>query len=370
MTNKVRIKRRASGGGAGAPTLLENAELAYNEQTDIGYYGKGTGGANGSATSAIPAFGSGAFVDLTSAQAINGTKTFGSSPIIPTPPQSDNSTAAASTAFVKSLNYLQGNQNVSVTGDATGSGNTTINLTLAATGVSAGTYTKVTIDAKGRATGATNMTSADVVASLGFTPINNATIGAANGVAGLGSDGKVPLAQLPSSTIGGMNYVSTWDASANSPAIPAAETGNKGNYYTVSVNGSTSIDGIAEWKVGDWIVSNGVVWDKIDNTESVTTVAGRTGAIVLVAADIGGLGALATANASAFVGNMTGTVTGNVTGSADNITGTLAVANGGTGLVNITAGALLKGNATGALLLAVEGVDYLSPNSTVDGGTY
>ena len=57
----VRIKRRASGGGAGAPSSLANAELAYNEQSNILYYGTGTGGAGGLATSVIAVGGSGAF---------------------------------------------------------------------------------------------------------------------------------------------------------------------------------------------------------------------------------------------------------------------------------------------------------------------
>ena len=47
MANTIRIKRRASGGAAGAPASLENAELAYNEVDDVLYYGKGTGGAGG-----------------------------------------------------------------------------------------------------------------------------------------------------------------------------------------------------------------------------------------------------------------------------------------------------------------------------------
>jgi hypothetical protein len=33
MSNTIRIKRRANGGGAGAPSTLANAELAFNEQT-------------------------------------------------------------------------------------------------------------------------------------------------------------------------------------------------------------------------------------------------------------------------------------------------------------------------------------------------
>ena len=50
MANTIRIKRRSSAGSSGAPSSLENAELAYNEADDTLYYGKGTGGAGGSAT--------------------------------------------------------------------------------------------------------------------------------------------------------------------------------------------------------------------------------------------------------------------------------------------------------------------------------
>jgi len=60
----LRIKRRASGGGAGAPSSMANAELAFNEQTNILYYGTGTGGAGGLATSVIAIGGSGAFATL------------------------------------------------------------------------------------------------------------------------------------------------------------------------------------------------------------------------------------------------------------------------------------------------------------------
>lgn len=78
MANTVRIKRRAAGGAAGAPASLQNAELAFNEQDLTLYYGLGTGGAGGSATSVIPIAGTGAFVGLTGNQTIAGTKTFSS----------------------------------------------------------------------------------------------------------------------------------------------------------------------------------------------------------------------------------------------------------------------------------------------------
>jgi len=75
MANPIRIRRRAAG-EAGAPASLLNAELAFNEVTEVLYYGKGTGGAEGSATTIIPIGGAGAYLDLTGAQTISGNKTF------------------------------------------------------------------------------------------------------------------------------------------------------------------------------------------------------------------------------------------------------------------------------------------------------
>lgn len=57
----IRIKRRATGSGSGAPASLANAELCFNEQSNVLYYGTGTGGAGGTATSVIAIGGSGAF---------------------------------------------------------------------------------------------------------------------------------------------------------------------------------------------------------------------------------------------------------------------------------------------------------------------
>lgn len=160
MANTLRIKRRASG-SPGAPTSLANAELAYNEVDDVLYYGKGTGGAGGTATT-IPAIaGSGAFLTLSTAQTVSGNKTFTGDVIVPTQATSDNSTKAATTAFVKNQNYLTGNQTITVSGDASGSGATAITLTLASVGT-AGTYTKVTTDSKGRVTSGTTLSASDI----------------------------------------------------------------------------------------------------------------------------------------------------------------------------------------------------------------
>lgn len=73
MANTIRIKRST---GSSAPASLANAELAFSEGSEIGYIGKGTGGAGGSATSIIAAFGPGAYTTLSTAQTISGNKTF------------------------------------------------------------------------------------------------------------------------------------------------------------------------------------------------------------------------------------------------------------------------------------------------------
>lgn len=96
-----------------------------------------------------------------------------------TPATADNSTKIATTAFVKAQNYLTSNQSVTVSGDATGSGSTSISLTLANSGVSAGSYSKVTVDAKGRVTSGSNVTPSEIGAVAGYIgsvePSNPAT---------------------------------------------------------------------------------------------------------------------------------------------------------------------------------------------------
>ena len=68
--------------------------------------------------------------------------------------------------------YLTGNQNITVTGDATGSGATAITLTLANTAIAAGTYSAATYDSKGRATAGVNMTG-DLTTSGATATLNS-----------------------------------------------------------------------------------------------------------------------------------------------------------------------------------------------------
>jgi len=103
--------------------------------------------------------------------------------------------------------------------------------------------------------------------------------GNANGYASLDATGKVPSTQLPATIFGSLNYQGDWNANTNTPTIPAASSANKGWYFMVSVAGATNVGGFTDWQVGDWVVSSGTKWAKIDNTDAVASVAGLVGAI-------------------------------------------------------------------------------------------
>ena len=99
------------------------------------------------------------------------------------------------------------------------------------------------------------------------------------------------------SVAGGLSYQGTWNASTNSPTL-ASGVGTSGYYYVVSTAGSTNLNGITDWQIGDWLLFNGSTWQKIDQTNLVVSVAGRTGAITLSNTDISGLGTMSTQNAN------------------------------------------------------------------------
>jgi len=103
------------------------------------------------------------------------------------------------------------------------------------------------------------------------------------GVATLDAGGKVPTSQIPLQ--GDLNYQGTWNASTNTPTLTSS-VGTQGYYYVVDVAGSTNLNGITDWKVGDWAIYNGSVWQKVDNTDAVTSVNGQVGTVVLTTTNI------------------------------------------------------------------------------------
>jgi hypothetical protein len=132
-------------------------------------------------------------------------------------------------------------------------------------------------------------TSGDGTIDLSLLPstlVKESQVGVAGGLASLDSSAKVPTAQLPDSILGALKYYGVWNAATNTPTVVPASAANKGTYYKVSVAGNVVVDGNTNWGVGDWIVSDGTTWDKIDNTDAVVSVNGKTGIITLTAADV------------------------------------------------------------------------------------
>ena len=154
------------------------------------------------------------------------------------------------------------------------------NTTVAAAAYGSATQVPTyTVNAQGQLTAAANVSIA--IPSSAITDK-----GLANGVATLDSGGKVPVSELPAAVLGTLSYQGTWNASTNTPTLTTS-VGTKGYYYVVNVAGSTNLDGITDWKIGDWAVFNGTAWQKVDNTDSVTSVNGYTGTVVLDYTDVG-----------------------------------------------------------------------------------
>jgi hypothetical protein len=151
----------------------------------------------------------------------------------------------------------------------------------------------------------------------GYIPTTEKAV--ALGVATLDAGGTVPLSQIPASIQGGVSYQGTWNASTNTPTLTNG-VGTKGYYYVVSVAGNTNLDGITSWNVGDWAIFNGTVWQKVDNTDAVTSVNGYTGTVVLTTTDVaeGTNQYFTTARARTSVSAGTGISYDNVTGVITN----------------------------------------------------
>jgi len=245
MANTLRIKRRSSAGAAGAPSSLENAELAFNEADNTLYYGKGTGGIGGTATSIEAIAGPGAYLTLGTAQTITGNKTFSGVVIVPTP---SANTHAVTKVYVDNL-VSNINSNISnvatsftVAGDSgssqtitsgvdtlTISGGTglssvasttdTITLNLDNTAVTAGSFGNAstvatfTVDAQGRLTAAGNSAisvTASQISDRGTNLVTGLT-GTANEITVSNSGVGAVTLGLPSNVTIGNNLIVTGD---------------------------------------------------------------------------------------------------------------------------------------------------------------
>ena len=255
----IRIKRRSSGSSAGAPSTLEQAELAYNE-SDAGngilYIGIGTGGSGGSASSIVAIGGDGAYCTLSGTQTISGAKTFsgtvalGGSATATTPSAGDNDTSVATTAFVQGEGFIKANQTITLSGDVSGSGTTSITGTLATVNSSPGTTSGVTVNGKGLVTAIAALQASDIP-SLAHTKISDFDAGVqantldslANptGAVDLNSQRITNLADPTSA----QDAVTKSYADALTSGLDVKESVKVATTANITLSGTQTIDGVA-----------------------------------------------------------------------------------------------------------------------------
>ena len=134
-------------------------------------------------------------------------------------------------------------------------------------------------------------------AATGFRSIVNADLPASGVTAGTyGSSSALPIVTVDAKGVitgvttasfqNGLSYQGTWNAATNTPTL-ASSSGVQGYYYIVDVAGTTNLNGVTDWQVGDWAVFSGAVWQKLDQSNTVISVNGQTGSVVLTAANVG-----------------------------------------------------------------------------------
>jgi hypothetical protein len=148
----------------------------------------------------------------------------------------------ANTDVITALGFtpLQNNETIVYGGDVSGSGSNSVTLILSNTGVTAGDYTKVTVDEKGRVLAGTTLSSADVTDALGYTPVNAITVG--GDVTGVGSSSLTLT--LTNTTVAAGTYTLATIVVDSKGRITAAANGTGGG------GGVTSVDAVGSDDIG------------------------------------------------------------------------------------------------------------------------
>jgi hypothetical protein len=146
---------------------------------------------------------------------------------------------------------------------------------------------------------------------------------------------------------GGLSYQGTWNATTNTPTL-ASSTGVNGYYYIVGTAGSTNLDGISDWQIGDWLLFNGTVWQKIDQSELVTSITSADASIVVTTTgSTVDLSVSQTSPASVLVEQVRNTTGATLT------KGTAVYISGATGQIPTVSKALATGDSTSAQTLGL-----------------
>lgn len=127
--------------------------------------------------------------------------------------------------------------------------------------------------------------SATTVLTNAIGAIND-KVGSADGICPLDSNSKVDTAYLPEAILGSLNYKGQYSVVSNSPTLSNSDTGKKGWFYILSDSGSRNFGGGSiTFTQGDWVLNDDTAWTKVDATDQVSSVFGRTGVITATNGD-------------------------------------------------------------------------------------
>jgi len=173
---------------------------------------------------------------------------------------------------------------------------------------------------------------------------------------------------------GQLVYAGTWNANTNSPTLTSG-VGTKNTYYVVSVAGTTTLDGISSWSVGDWAIFNGTVWEKVlgGTTESFANVAITTATGYLYANNTANVTASLTipnsglANSNVIIGNTTIALGGTTANLANLTLANVTIQSGTFPSANLSANSATIGNtvvALGSTVATLGNVTLANPTLT------
>jgi len=270
---------------------------------------------------------------------------------------------------------------ITLTGSVTASGSLTLGGTLSGIGNSQLTNSSITINGNlvslGGSTTVTASTtstltigtglsgtsfngSAPVTIAIANTGVSAGTYGTATTIPSITVNAQGQITSISTNPLNSPAYQGTWNASTNSPTLTSS-VGTNNNYYVVSTAGTTTLNGISLWSVGDWAIFNGTTnaWEKINGSSSEAftslTVTGLTG--YMYANGSSAVTASTTIPTTALSGTITNAQLANSTISGVALGSNLNALTIGTGLSGTSY------NGSGAVTIAIS-------NTTVTAGSY